>query len=148
MKTNTSEEASLGSKKCSISLSFKTSYPLSSASYYVGAPVMPKHQGYATATAQLPPPPPLSDLQNQNHGVCSIILPTMKTNASGEASFASNSSISLGLGDKLHQACESAVVAATADATKPGRRLSPRRGSCHGEDPIRTLMFLGSWTHT
>ncbi|QHO44982.1 hypothetical protein HN51_014970 [Arachis hypogaea] len=69
----------------------------------------------------------------------------MKTKASGEGSLASESSISLG--EKLHQDCES-VVAAAADVAKQGRRLSSRRGSCHGEDPIRTLMFLGSWTHT
>ncbi|KAL4305232.1 hypothetical protein HN51_039234 [Arachis hypogaea] len=70
----------------------------------------------------------------------------MKTKASGEGSLASESSISLG--EKLHQACESVVVAAAADAAQQGRHLSSRRGSCHGEDPIRTLMFLGSWTHT
>ncbi|KAK7337427.1 hypothetical protein VNO77_18002 [Canavalia gladiata] len=41
-------------------LSYNTAYPISSASYYVGAPVMPMH-AYTTVYSRLPPPPPPSD---------------------------------------------------------------------------------------
>ncbi|XP_047157314.1 heavy metal-associated isoprenylated plant protein 36-like [Vigna umbellata] len=41
-------------------LSYNTAYPISSASYYVGAPIMPMH-AYATPYSRLPPPPPPSD---------------------------------------------------------------------------------------
>ncbi|XP_027352412.1 heavy metal-associated isoprenylated plant protein 36-like [Abrus precatorius] len=41
-------------------LSYNTAYPISSASYYVGAPTMPMH-GYTTAYSRMPPPPPPSD---------------------------------------------------------------------------------------
>ena len=41
-------------------LSYNTAYPNSSASYYVGAPIMPMH-AYTTPYSRLPPPPPPSD---------------------------------------------------------------------------------------
>lgn len=41
-------------------LSYNTAYPVSSASYYVGAPIMPMH-AYNTPYPRLPPPPPPSD---------------------------------------------------------------------------------------
>ncbi|XP_020212400.1 heavy metal-associated isoprenylated plant protein 36 [Cajanus cajan] len=41
-------------------LSYNTAYPISSASYYVGAPIMPMH-AYTTAYSRMPPPPPPSD---------------------------------------------------------------------------------------
>ncbi|KAL2345399.1 hypothetical protein Fmac_006684 [Flemingia macrophylla] len=41
-------------------LSYNTAYPISSASYYVGAPIMPMHAN-TTAYSRMPPPPPPSD---------------------------------------------------------------------------------------
>lgn len=41
-------------------LSYNTAYPISSASYYVGAPIMPMH-AYSTPYSRFPPPPPPSD---------------------------------------------------------------------------------------
>lgn len=41
-------------------LSYNTAYPVSSASYYVGAPITPMH-AYNTPYPRLPPPPPPSD---------------------------------------------------------------------------------------
>ncbi|RDX69034.1 Heavy metal-associated isoprenylated plant protein 36 [Mucuna pruriens] len=57
-------------------LSYNTSYPISSASYYVGAPIMPMH-----AYSRFPPPPPPSDPikhhddedEYEGGGYCSII---------------------------------------------------------------------------
>ncbi|KAL9332246.1 hypothetical protein ACSQ67_001856 [Phaseolus vulgaris] len=41
-------------------LSYNTTYPIRSDSYYVGSPFMPMH-GYTTPYSRLPPPPPPSD---------------------------------------------------------------------------------------
>ncbi|TKY61798.1 Heavy metal-associated isoprenylated plant protein 26 [Spatholobus suberectus] len=41
-------------------LSYNTTYPISSSSYYVGAPIMPMH-AYTTAYSRFAPPPPPSD---------------------------------------------------------------------------------------
>ncbi|KAL1312636.1 hypothetical protein HN51_039232 [Arachis hypogaea] len=62
-------------------LSYNTAYPLSSASYYVGSPIMPMHHAYATTYPHLPPPPPShpishyvdDDHQDQYQGGCSIM---------------------------------------------------------------------------
>ncbi|TKY61797.1 hypothetical protein E2542_SST11650 [Spatholobus suberectus] len=72
----------------------------------------------------------------------------MKPHVSGESSLANESSRSVG--EKLHQVCKAAMVAITTDASKQRRRLLPcnQRLSHQAEDPIRTLMFLGSWSHT
>ncbi|KAK7284670.1 hypothetical protein RJT34_19420 [Clitoria ternatea] len=62
-------------------LSYNTAYPVSSASYYVGAPVMPMH-AYTTAYSRLPPPPPPpsdpikhygDDEDDYEGGYCSIM---------------------------------------------------------------------------
>ncbi|CAJ1878550.1 unnamed protein product [Sphenostylis stenocarpa] len=61
-------------------LSYNTAYPISSASYYVGAPVMPMH-AYTTPYSRLPPPPPPSDPikhygdedEYEGGGYCSIM---------------------------------------------------------------------------
>ncbi|XP_054803731.1 uncharacterized protein LOC129306954 [Prosopis cineraria] len=72
---------------------------------------------------------------------------------SGEASRPNDSAKSIG--DKLRQVYQAAVVAVTADSLKQPRLLlrnqTERRGRSHrasADDPIRTLMFLGSWSHT
>ncbi|KAK7284669.1 hypothetical protein RJT34_19419 [Clitoria ternatea] len=68
----------------------------------------------------------------------------MKPHISSESSLANEPSRSVG--EKLHHA---AVVAITNDASKQRRFLmSSQRRTHHVEDPIRTLMFLGSWSHT
>ena len=61
-------------------LSYNTAYPVSStASYYVGAPIMPMH-AYTTPYSRLPPPPPPSDPikhyvedEYESDGYCSIM---------------------------------------------------------------------------
>ena len=60
------------------------------------------------------------------------------------------------LGEKLRQACEAALVSMAGFGSNQNRRRSllipkdieRRRGTHHAEDPIRTMMFLGSWSHT
>ncbi|KAI9080330.1 hypothetical protein K1719_037724 [Acacia pycnantha] len=72
---------------------------------------------------------------------------------SGEASRSNDSTKSIG--DKLRRVYEAAVVAVSADSLKQPRLVrsnqTERRGWNHrawADDPIRTLMFLGSWNHT
>ncbi|KAK4273197.1 hypothetical protein QN277_021645 [Acacia crassicarpa] len=72
---------------------------------------------------------------------------------SGEASRSNDSAKSIG--DRLRRVYEAAVVAVSADSLKQPRIVprnqTERRGWNHHEradDPIRTLMFLGSWNHT
>ncbi|CAJ1969077.1 unnamed protein product [Sphenostylis stenocarpa] len=75
----------------------------------------------------------------------------MKPHISGESSLANEFRRSVG--EKLHQVDEAAAatVAIAADAAKQGRFLEAerrRRRNHRVEDPIRTLMFLGSMNHT
>ncbi|XP_027365135.1 uncharacterized protein LOC113872083 [Abrus precatorius] len=80
----------------------------------------------------------------------------MKPHVSGEGSLANEFRRSIG--DKLHQVDEATMAAASAaisaDGSKQGRILKynqaerRRRWSHRVEDPIRTLMFLGSLNHT
>lgn len=71
----------------------------------------------------------------------------MKPHVSSESSLGNESSRSVG--EKLHQVCKAAMVAITTDGSKQSRLLTcNQRLSHHTEDPIRTLMFLGSWSHT
>ncbi|CAL0308484.1 unnamed protein product [Lupinus luteus] len=59
-------------------LSYNTTYPASSASYYVDAPIMPMH-AYNIPYPHLPPPPPPSNItnhygdDNEYEGGCSIM---------------------------------------------------------------------------
>ncbi|KAE9598254.1 hypothetical protein Lal_00003950 [Lupinus albus] len=62
-------------------LSYNTAYPVSNASYYVAAPIMPMH-GYSTSYPSLPPPPsdPIKHYRYDDHddddeyeGGCSIM---------------------------------------------------------------------------
>nr|KYP51028.1 hypothetical protein KK1_027241 [Cajanus cajan] len=69
----------------------------------------------------------------------------MKPHVSGEGSLAKESRRSVG--EKLHQVCKAAMVAITTDATNH-RTLLTCNHVHKPEDPIRTLMFLGSWSHT
>nr|KYP39511.1 hypothetical protein KK1_039165 [Cajanus cajan] len=70
----------------------------------------------------------------------------MKPHISGESSVANE--LRRSVGEKLHH------VDDAADAAKQGRLLKynqterRRRRSHRAEDPIRTLMFLGSINHT
>ncbi|KAL2345400.1 hypothetical protein Fmac_006685 [Flemingia macrophylla] len=66
----------------------------------------------------------------------------MKPHVSGEASLANESRRSAA-GEKLHQVCKAAMVAITTTNHRTNQRLGRRQ-----EEPIRTLMFLGSWSHT
>lgn len=76
----------------------------------------------------------------------------MKHHISGENSTASEFRRSVG--EKLHHVDEAATATIAADAGKEGRLLKynqnekRRRRGHRGEDPIRTLMFLGSLNHT
>ena len=77
----------------------------------------------------------------------------MKPHASSESSEASE--LRRCIGEKLHRVDEAAMVAITTPdtASKQGRLLKfnkteRRRWSHRAEDPIRTLMFLGSSNHT
>ncbi|KAJ1402341.1 hypothetical protein SESBI_28033 [Sesbania bispinosa] len=65
----------------------------------------------------------------------------MKPHISGESSLANEFRKSVGE-KKLHQVDES--------SGKQGRlhQTERRRRTHRSEDPIRTLMFLGSWNHT
>ncbi|KAJ1412633.1 hypothetical protein SESBI_20364 [Sesbania bispinosa] len=72
----------------------------------------------------------------------------MKPHISGESSLADESKRSIG--EKLHHVYKAAMdmVAITNDASKQSMFLNQRWSSHHAEDPIRTLMFLGSSSHT
>ncbi|RDX69032.1 hypothetical protein CR513_51907, partial [Mucuna pruriens] len=72
----------------------------------------------------------------------------MKPHVCGESCLANESSRSVG--EKLHQVRKAATVTITTDASKQRRLLltSNQRLGLKPEDPIRTLMFLGSWSHT
>ncbi|EXB40837.1 hypothetical protein L484_009082 [Morus notabilis] len=58
--------------------------------------------------------------------------------------------------ERLRQACEAAFVSKSGyEVDQNGRRslsipkeIERRRCSYRAEDPIRTMMFLGSWSHT
>lgn len=58
------------------------------------------------------------------------------------------------VGEKLRQAYEAAVVAVAGKGSPNGcsapilKEIERRKRSYGVEDPIRTMMFLGSWTHT
>ncbi|KAK2649421.1 hypothetical protein Ddye_016910 [Dipteronia dyeriana] len=72
---------------------------------------------------------------------------------SGDGSLAHDSKRTIG--EKLRQAYDAAVVAVAGDRVQqPGRSRSASRGlerrksGYCAEDPIRTMMFLGSWNHT
>lgn len=72
---------------------------------------------------------------------------------SGDGSLAEESKRTVG--EKLRQACEVAVTAiAKSRANWEGyslpisKEIERRKWSYRAEDPIRTLMFLGSWSHT
>ncbi|CAJ1878508.1 unnamed protein product [Sphenostylis stenocarpa] len=69
----------------------------------------------------------------------------MKPHVSGETSLAKDSARSV-VGEKLHQLCK----AISADASNHRTRLLSCNQSftLQPEDPIRTLMFLASWTLT
>ncbi|KAG4913686.1 hypothetical protein AAZX31_19G196400 [Glycine max] len=73
----------------------------------------------------------------------------MKPHVSGESSNLAKES-SRSVGEKLHQVCKAAMVAITTDGSnqRSSRLLPNQRLSLQSEDPIRTLMFLGSWSHT
>ncbi|KAL9278036.1 hypothetical protein ACSQ67_014449 [Phaseolus vulgaris] len=77
----------------------------------------------------------------------------MKPHISGESSLANE--LRRSAGEKLHQVDEAATtVAIAADAAKQGwfvmynQAERRRRRSHRVEEPIRTLMFLGSMNHT
>ncbi|WJX19968.1 hypothetical protein P8452_09580 [Trifolium repens] len=57
------------------------------------------------------------------------------------------------IGEKLHPVDEVDMMTINCDTSKQGRaqtyhQIDRRRWSHRAEDPIRTLMFLGSWNHT
>lgn len=58
------------------------------------------------------------------------------------------------VGEKLRQAYEVARIAVAETRVWEGcslpisKEIERRRRSYHAEDPIRTMMFLGSWSHT
>jgi hypothetical protein len=58
------------------------------------------------------------------------------------------------VGEKLRQAYEVARIAVAENRVWEGcslpisKEIERRRWSYHAEDPIRTMMFLGSWSHT
>ncbi|PON96588.1 hypothetical protein TorRG33x02_075690 [Trema orientale] len=74
----------------------------------------------------------------------------------GEGSPGQDSKITFG--EKLRQACEAALVsmAGPGSGSNQNRRrgllipkdIERRKGTHQVEDPIRTMMFLGSWSHT
>ncbi|QCD98215.1 hypothetical protein DEO72_LG6g2933 [Vigna unguiculata] len=68
----------------------------------------------------------------------------MKPHVSGETSLAKDSARSV-VGEKLHQLSK----AISTDASNRSRLLKcNQRFTLQPEDPIRTLMFLASWSHT
>ncbi|KAH1259004.1 hypothetical protein GmHk_03G008579 [Glycine max] len=75
----------------------------------------------------------------------------MKPHVSGESSNLAKES-SRSVGEKLHQVCKAAMVAIITDGSNQpsssSRLLTNQRLSLQSEDPIRTLMFLVSWSHT
>lgn len=79
---------------------------------------------------------------------------------SGEGSLAVGQEKKRTFREKLRQACEAALVS-KYEVDQNGRRslsnnnnnnlpkdIERRRWSYRAEDPIRTMMFLGSWSHT
>lgn len=78
---------------------------------------------------------------------------TMKPqNICGESSLCEESK--RGFRQKLGQAYEAALLVMARNGAQKGRGLlisksiERRRWNYSAEDPIRTLMFLGSWSHT
>ncbi|KAJ4727646.1 Histidine--tRNA ligase [Melia azedarach] len=73
---------------------------------------------------------------------------------SGESSLGHDSKRTIG--EKIRQAYEAAMVAVGGDhgvqRGRSGRSINRgterRKSSYRAEDPIRTMMFLGSWSHT
>jgi|UniRef100_A0A2N9EC73 hypothetical protein len=59
------------------------------------------------------------------------------------------------VGEKFRQAYEVAIIAIAKNRVWEActnlpisKEIERRKWSHHAEDPIRTLMFLGSWSHT
>lgn len=55
------------------------------------------------------------------------------------------------VGEKLRQAYRAATVEGVSSffvAKESDDDIEKRKWSCHTEDPIRIMMFLGSWSHT
>lgn len=58
------------------------------------------------------------------------------------------------IGEKLKQAIDAAMDAMARNELGKGnsllfsKEIERRNWSHHAEDPIRTMMFLGSWSHT
>ena len=56
--------------------------------------------------------------------------------------------------ERLKQICQAAMDAMVNNEVQRGHRIliskeiERRNGSYSTEDPIRTMMFLGSWSHT
>lgn len=56
--------------------------------------------------------------------------------------------------ERLKQACEAAMDAMAKKGVQRGHRvliskeIERRNGSHYADEPIRTMMFLGSWSHT
>ncbi|KAK7378964.1 hypothetical protein VNO80_04415 [Phaseolus coccineus] len=69
----------------------------------------------------------------------------MKPHVSAETSLAKDSARSV-VGEKLHHLCK----AISTDASNHRSRLLKcnQRFTFQPEDPIRTLIFLASWSHT
>jgi hypothetical protein len=71
---------------------------------------------------------------------------------SGEGSLAQESKKTVG--ENLRLAYEVARIAVAKNRVWEGcslpisKEIERRRWSYHAEDPIRTMMFLGSWSHT
>ncbi|KAF8006697.1 hypothetical protein BT93_K0875 [Corymbia citriodora subsp. variegata] len=70
---------------------------------------------------------------------------------SGDPSIGHEGKRTATIGERLRRAYEAAVVA--AEAPNRGRFMTPRDAERRKpvyrvEDPIRTMMFLGSWNHT
>ncbi|XWS46685.1 hypothetical protein CRYUN_Cryun14cG0089200 [Craigia yunnanensis] len=56
--------------------------------------------------------------------------------------------------ERLKQVCQAAMDAMVKNGVQRGHKIliskeiERRNGSCSTEDPIRTMMFLGSWSYT
>ena len=73
--------------------------------------------------------------------------------SAGDGSPAHNSKITIG--EKLRQAYNAAVVVVAGDRVQQlgwsrsaSRGIERQKSGYCAEDPIRTMMFLGSWNHT
>ncbi|GLU07408.1 hypothetical protein SLE2022_243680 [Rubroshorea leprosula] len=62
---------------------------------------------------------------------------------SGDNTLISESKASIG--ERLKEACAAAMVA--VESTTP-KATEQKLGNWSREDPIRVMMFLGSWSHT